>query len=129
MYYYYYTQLLYKISSDLVTHKECSQLIVLFRVCNQAITFSFIHIWLHLKMPDFHAQLKIFRMVVSINLKYVPYGGLFTLGVQILCMGLLLGKIYSGLLHEVWLCIAIAEIGMDACNYVQMAYKLLSLKP
>ena len=40
-------------------------------------------------------------------------------------MGSLLGRIYSGLLHEVRLWVAIAEIGTDAI----MAYKHLSLKP
>ena len=44
-------------------------------------------------------------------------------------MGSLLGKIYSGLLHEVRLWVAIAEIGTDAIMSMQMAYKHLSLKP
>ena len=47
-------------------------------------------------------------MSVGITLRYVPYRGLFFLD----GMGSLL-KIYSGLLHEVRLWVAIAEIGTD----------------
>ena len=43
--------------------------------------------------------------------------------------GLTIQEIYSGLLHKVRLWVTIAEIGTDAINYVQMAYKHLRLKP
>ena len=63
----------------------------------------------------------------------LPYSGLFSLGTNFPefheCMGSLLGKIYSGLLHEVQLWVAIAEIGTDTRMHDVHMAGLLTLKP
>ena len=53
---------------------------------------------------------------------YFPYRHKFSMN----GMGSLLGKIYSGLLHEVQLWVAIAEIGMDA---IMSRWPIIFLKP